>query len=56
MITSLIEVLELPNFGHITKSTKKYESRDKILLMTSLTEIITSLIYFKLHLFYEGLE
>ena len=28
MITSLIEMLELPNFGHITKSTMKLESRD----------------------------
>ena len=31
MITSLIEMLELPNFGHMTTSTIYFESRDKIL-------------------------
>ena len=35
MITSLIEMLELPNFGHMTASTIKFESRDNILLVTS---------------------
>ena len=25
MITSLMEMLELPNFGHMTTSTKKFE-------------------------------
>ena len=35
MITSLIEILELPNFGHMTASTIKFESRDNILLVTS---------------------
>ena len=35
IITSFIEVLELPNFGHMTKSRIKFESRDKFLLMTS---------------------
>ena len=29
MITSLIEVLKLPNFGHMTTSTITFESRDK---------------------------
>ena len=42
MITSLIEMLELPNLGHMTTSTINLESREKILLMTSLTEIVTS--------------
>ena len=38
MITPLIEMVELPNFGHMTTSTIKAESRDKILLMMSRTE------------------
>ena len=42
MITSLIELLELPNFGHMTISTIKFKSCDKILLMTSWTETMTS--------------
>ena len=42
MITSLMEMLELPNFGHMTTSTMQFESREKILLQTSLTEIMTS--------------
>ena len=42
MITSLIEMLELPNFDHMTTFKMSYESRDKILLMTSWTEIMTS--------------
>ena len=42
MITSFIEMLELPNFGHIATSTIQYESRDKILLVTSSTEIMAS--------------
>ena len=33
MITSVIEMLELPNFGQITTTTIKFESRDKNLLM-----------------------
>ena len=32
MITSLTEMLELPNCSHMTKSIIKFESRDKILL------------------------
>ena len=35
MITSLIEILELPKFGHMTTSTIKFDSLDKILLMAS---------------------
>ena len=42
MITSLTEMLELPSFGHMTTFTLQFESRDKILLVTSWTEIITS--------------
>ena len=40
MITFLIEMLELPKFGLIT-STILLESRDKILLVTSWTDIVT---------------
>ena len=42
MITSLKEIQELPNFGHMTASTLKFESRDKILLVTSWTGIMMS--------------
>ena len=35
LTSSLIKVLELPNFGHMTTSTVKFESRDRFLLMTS---------------------
>ena len=35
MITSLIEMLELPNFGHMTTSTMVFESRNKIQLLLS---------------------
>ena len=41
MITFLLEMLELPKFGPMT-STTLLESRDKILLVTSWTEITTS--------------
>ena len=30
MITSLIEIPELPNFGHLTTSTIKFKSCDKL--------------------------
>ena len=42
MITSLIVMLELPNFGQMTTFTIWFESRDKILLATSWTEMIAS--------------
>ena len=42
MITSLVETLELPNFGHMTTFTIWFESSDKILLITSWTEIMPS--------------
>ena len=34
MTTSFIEILELPNFGHMTTSTIEFDSYDKILLVT----------------------
>ena len=40
MITSLIEILELTNFGHVTTPIISFEPRDKILLVTSWTENI----------------
>ena len=42
MIISLIKMLELPNFGHMTTSTMYIESRNKILLVTSQTEVMMS--------------
>ena len=42
MITSLTEMAELPNFGHMTKFTLLFESRDEILLVMSWTEIMKS--------------
>ena len=42
MITSLIEMLELSNFSHMTTSTSQIESRNKILLVTLWTEVMTS--------------
>ena len=42
MITSLVEMLELPNFGFIY-----FESRNKILLMASWTEIMAPQPLFK---------
>ena len=35
-------MLQLPNFGHMNTSTTLFESRDKTLLVTSSTEIMTS--------------
>ena len=50
MITSFIEMLELPGFGHMTTSTIQFDSRDKILLMTSWTQIMTPYdLYFKIY-------
>ena len=42
MTASLIEMLVLPNFGHMTTSTMQFDSRDKMLLLTSWSEIMTS--------------
>ena len=50
MITSLIVVLDLPNFGHMSTFTKWFESRHKILLVAPLAEILTFIskcLYFK---------
>ena len=41
MITSLIEMLELPNFCHMTTSIMLFNSRDKILLVTSGAKLMT---------------
>ena len=46
-MTSLIEILELPNFGHMTTSIIWFESRDKILLVTSWAEIMMSWPFFQ---------
>ena len=43
VITSLIEMLELPNFGHMIASTIWLDSPKKILLVTSWTEVMMSL-------------
>ena len=42
VITSLIEMLELANFGYMNISTIQFELRDKILLVTLSTGIMTS--------------
>ena len=42
MITSIIEKLELINFGQMTTSIIQFESCDEILLVTSWTKITTS--------------
>ena len=41
MIISLIAMLELPDFGHVTLSTTQFQSHNKFLLVTSLLEIVT---------------
>ena len=42
-MTTLIEMLELPDFGHMTISTIQFDLRDKSLVMlTCWTEIMTS--------------
>ena len=41
-MTSLTEMLELTNFGHVTKSTILFEPLNKILLVTSWTKIMVS--------------
>ena len=53
MITSLAEVLELPNFGHMTKSTIKFVSGDKFFAADAMeknyhvTTFIFKYLYFK---------
>ena len=42
MITFLIEMLELPNFGRMTTSTIYFESFNKILWVISWKEAMTS--------------
>ena len=45
MITTLKEILELPNFNQMTTSTIQFESHDKVLLVTSWTEIMSSTLF-----------
>ena len=40
MIISLIAMLELPDFGHVTLSTTQFQSHNKFLLVTSLLKIM----------------
>ena len=47
MIISLIGMSGLPNFCHIITSTKKFESADKNLLVTSWTEVMAHNLHFK---------
>ena len=47
MITNIVEMLELPKFGHINTSTAWFESHNKVLLVTLWTEIITSWLLFQ---------
>ena len=47
MITSFIEILQLPSFGHMSTSTIQFGSCDKILLLTSWTEIVTTYSFFQ---------
>ena len=42
MIISFVEMLELPNYGHMTTSTIQFELCDKFLLVTSWTETMIS--------------
>ena len=41
MVTYLTEMRDLPNFGHATTFAIKFESRNKILLLTLETKIMT---------------
>ena len=40
-MTSLIDVLELPNFGYMTTFAMLFESHDTILLVTPWVQIMT---------------
>ena len=51
MITFLIETPQLPNFNQMNKSIIWFESRDRIFLVTSWTEIMTSNHYFEIPYF-----
>ena len=42
MITSFTEILERPNFGHITTFTLQFQSSDKIGLVMSRVKIMTA--------------
>ena len=47
MVTSHIQMLDLPNFDYITTSTILFEPGDKILLVTSWLKIMMAWIFFK---------
>ena len=42
MVTSLIVMLQLPNFGHMTTFIIRFQSRDNSLLVASWIEIMKS--------------
>ena len=42
MITSHIEMLELPNFGYMTASTRQFDSRNNCYDVITYTEIMSS--------------
>ena len=44
-MTSFIEMPQLPILGHVTTSAIQFDSSNKILLVTSWTEIMTSMIF-----------
>ena len=54
MITPLVEMLKLPKFDRIITSAIKFKSRDKILLVLSWTEIMTSSPLFQNTFFKKG--
>ena len=41
MTTSLTEILQLSNFGHMTTATLQFDSHEKFWLVTSWTENIS---------------
>ena len=53
MIISLTVTLQLPNFGHMNKSTIKFHCRSKTLSMTSFAKGYNG-VYFKIPLFKEA--
>ena len=53
MITSLIEVLELPNFGHMTTSTIKLESRNKFFVDDVIDRNYDVITFFSKYLYFK---
>ena len=54
MITPLVEMLKLPKFDRMITSAIKFKSHDKILLVLSWTEIMTSSPLFQNTFFKKG--